>query len=159
MAAAKPTLVATHEIKTYSGITYQNIRVEVAYPDQRVWDDPLRGLYITAQQGCDATGMQEMRQHLYAWHVEFRYGWGGTLDLKAAERMYKILKAVDASLTRQSDRLGIPADFGQYVLRVAAALKIDTLEIVGGYSSTLAGAADQIRGWEREFAAQYATTD
>jgi len=150
---ADTRLVASHKVSVYSSETYHNVEVAVDYVEYHTYDQPLRGLKITAQQDAGREGNRDGR--LYAWSVAFHHGWGIGVDLDDAERMMKILRGIKASLARQEAKYGSALDFAQYVLRVADALDINFVECRDGYGDTLAGAGDQIRQWERDFAAQY----
>lgn len=153
MGKQQAIMVAKHDVKSFDGITYQTISVDVEYPTS-VWDDPLKGLRVHAQQ--DSQRDEPWRTGaLYGHQVGFRYGWGSLVQASDAARMGKVLRGIEASLARQQAKHGDPLDFAQFVLRVAEALRISTIEVEGGYSTSLAGAADQIRAWEREFKARF----
>jgi len=89
--------------------------------DRAGWipEDALNDLVIEASIATD------MESTTYAWGVAYLQPYH--LDLYRARAMVKTLETVQRKLDRLTARYGEPADFGQYVARVAEALNATTI--------------------------------
>jgi len=79
-----------------------------------------QGLYLDGlmvnSQGCS----RDTTRHLYGFEIEYRDVF--SVDARTAERMHKTLSTIERKMSKLADQWGRPATFGQYLLRVAAAL-------------------------------------
>ncbi len=77
-----------------------------------------RHLYVRGQQDNHGNG------HCYGYRVSFRAV--DDVDLRDAERYYRVLKSVEGKLLRLSERLGPVYSYSEYVARLCYVLGIKT---------------------------------
>ena len=112
-------------------------RPEAGYDTIRNTDDSTDygGLYLSnLHVTCQGQGTDTPRR-LYGFAVEYRNV--GSVDQRAAERMATTLKTIDKRMEALDETFGRPSGFGQYLARVAAAIKCETFVFKQGAS----------RGW------------
>lgn len=78
----------------------------------------LANLYIESQ-GDKST---QAERGLYGWQVRFKDAY--SVDLRAAKAMVKTLTRVDTKLKQMSEKLGPAGSYSEFVLRIAAILKV-----------------------------------
>lgn len=77
----------------------------------------LTNLVISASLSCRR---DKSREDFLNWETKFENPW--EVGLERAEAMVKTLKTIRAGLDKAAKRDGLPASFGQYVLRIVRAL-------------------------------------
>ncbi len=96
-------------------------------------DEPLNGLHLNnLMVSCQGNSNDDTRS-LYAFSVRFETGAG--IDRQDAERMLKTLTTIEKRMDVVTAQFGHPGTFGQFVARVAAAIKADAIVVAHGKSN------------------------
>jgi hypothetical protein len=100
---------------------------------RNVSDELQNGLFLNNLQLACQGNSNDAPRSLYAFSV--RYQTGGGVDRQDCERMLKTLTTIEKRTDAVTEQFGHPGTFGQFVARIAAAIKADAIVVSRGKST------------------------